>query len=201
MPLPLTLMCVLPRSFPGSLALNAAIFASVMLASRLSSQMDVFAFLAFAMQWFALFPVFRQRLKVVCRPTGALGRRPGTLIRAAGCRGGGGVCVRACVCVWGEGRERRATVRNQTYRFAPSHRQAHSWRAHVWLTVAMTVTTSTLLYWNSTVAFFAYLAAVVFLTFLAPYWLIWVQRYKKYVTRSCAPPHRHGCVKRALAAR
>ena len=52
------------RRFPGSLSLNAAIFASVMLASRLQSLLDVFAFLAFAMEWFAVFPMFRQRLKV-----------------------------------------------------------------------------------------------------------------------------------------
>jgi len=53
----------LPASFPGSLSLNAAILASVMLASRLRSVLDVFALLAFAMEWFALFPIFRQRLK------------------------------------------------------------------------------------------------------------------------------------------
>ncbi|KAJ1966850.1 glycosylphosphatidylinositol anchor biosynthesis [Dispira parvispora] len=50
-------------AFPGSIALNAAIFACVLLASRLSSNLHVFAFMSFALGWFALFPIFRRHLK------------------------------------------------------------------------------------------------------------------------------------------
>ncbi|KAJ1660428.1 glycosylphosphatidylinositol anchor biosynthesis [Dispira simplex] len=50
-------------AFPGSIALNAAIFACVLLASRLSSNLHVFAFMSFALEWFALFPIFRRHLK------------------------------------------------------------------------------------------------------------------------------------------
>ncbi|KAJ1929068.1 glycosylphosphatidylinositol anchor biosynthesis [Tieghemiomyces parasiticus] len=49
--------------FPGSVALNAAVFACVLLASRLSSNLHVFGFMAFALEWFALFPIFRRYLK------------------------------------------------------------------------------------------------------------------------------------------
>ncbi|KAI9476860.1 glycosylphosphatidylinositol anchor biosynthesis [Coemansia sp. RSA 989] len=51
--------------FPGSVSLNAAVLASVLLASRLNSNLSVFAFLAFALCWFALFPIFRRYLKRV----------------------------------------------------------------------------------------------------------------------------------------
>jgi phosphatidylinositol glycan class C protein len=50
--------------FPGSLSTNAAIFASVMLASRLQTNMGVFGLTAFAVEWFALFPIFRRHLQV-----------------------------------------------------------------------------------------------------------------------------------------
>ncbi|KAJ1828432.1 glycosylphosphatidylinositol anchor biosynthesis, partial [Coemansia sp. RSA 2599] len=52
--------------FPGSVSLNAAILASVLLASQLDqldSNLSVFAFLAFALEWFGLFPIFRRYLK------------------------------------------------------------------------------------------------------------------------------------------
>ncbi|KAI8581900.1 hypothetical protein K450DRAFT_229778 [Umbelopsis ramanniana AG] len=49
--------------FPGSLSTNAAIFASVMLASRLQTNMGVFGLTAFAVEWFALFPIFRRHLQ------------------------------------------------------------------------------------------------------------------------------------------
>ncbi|KAJ2776003.1 glycosylphosphatidylinositol anchor biosynthesis [Coemansia nantahalensis] len=51
--------------FPGSVSLNAAVLASVLLASQLDSNLSVFAFLSFALQWFALFPIFRRHLKRV----------------------------------------------------------------------------------------------------------------------------------------
>ncbi|CAH7677572.1 phosphatidylinositol N-acetylglucosaminyltransferase subunit C [Phakopsora pachyrhizi] len=47
-------------SFPSALSLNAAIFASVVLASRLFSNADVFALLLFSVEWYALFPLMRR---------------------------------------------------------------------------------------------------------------------------------------------
>lgn len=49
--------------FPGSLATNAAIMASVVLASRLSSIIHVFSLVLVSMEWFALFPIFRRYLR------------------------------------------------------------------------------------------------------------------------------------------
>ncbi|KAJ2129112.1 glycosylphosphatidylinositol anchor biosynthesis [Coemansia sp. RSA 1807] len=49
--------------FPGSVSLNAAVLGSVLLASQLDSNLSVFAFLTFALKWFALFPIFRRYLK------------------------------------------------------------------------------------------------------------------------------------------
>ncbi|KAJ2550674.1 glycosylphosphatidylinositol anchor biosynthesis, partial [Coemansia sp. RSA 1933] len=49
--------------FPGSVSLNAAVLASVLLASQLDNNLSVFAFLAFSLKWFALFPIFRRYLK------------------------------------------------------------------------------------------------------------------------------------------
>ncbi|RUP11995.1 phosphatidylinositol N-acetylglucosaminyltransferase-domain-containing protein [Jimgerdemannia flammicorona] len=53
--------------FPGSVSTNAAIFASVLLASRLGrlgTNSHVFGLMSFAVEWFALFPIFRRYLKV-----------------------------------------------------------------------------------------------------------------------------------------
>ncbi|KAJ1988400.1 glycosylphosphatidylinositol anchor biosynthesis [Dimargaris cristalligena] len=57
--------------FPGSVALNAAVFACVLLASRLSTNLHAFGFMSFALEWFALFPIFRRYLKRIM-PTGHL---------------------------------------------------------------------------------------------------------------------------------
>ena len=51
--------------YPGSLSTNAAIFASVLLASRLTSNLHVFGLILFAIEWFALFPILRRSLKVI----------------------------------------------------------------------------------------------------------------------------------------
>jgi hypothetical protein len=45
-------------------SLNAAIFASVLLASRLPSNLHVFALISIAIEVFALFPIMRHHLKV-----------------------------------------------------------------------------------------------------------------------------------------
>lgn len=44
--------------------MNAAISSSVVLASRLSDDLSVFALVLFAVQLFALFPMLRRRLQV-----------------------------------------------------------------------------------------------------------------------------------------
>ena len=49
--------------FP-SISLNAAIFASVLLASRLPSNSHVFGLLSFAVSLFALYPILRRLIKV-----------------------------------------------------------------------------------------------------------------------------------------
>ena len=43
----------------------------------------------------------------------------------------------------------------------------------------MVTVTTALLSATSSLMCILYLAGVLFLTFLAPYWLIWIQRYKK----------------------
>ncbi|KAH6572509.1 hypothetical protein BASA50_010684 [Batrachochytrium salamandrivorans] len=49
--------------FPDSLSINAAMFASVLLASRLSSNVSVFGLMLLAVQLFALFPILRRSLR------------------------------------------------------------------------------------------------------------------------------------------
>jgi phosphatidylinositol N-acetylglucosaminyltransferase subunit C len=46
------------------ISMNAAISSSVVLASRLSDDLAVFALILFSVQAFALFPMLRQRLQV-----------------------------------------------------------------------------------------------------------------------------------------
>lgn len=46
--------------------MNAAISASVVLASRLATDIDVFALILFSVQTFALFPILRHRMQVAC---------------------------------------------------------------------------------------------------------------------------------------
>lgn len=51
-------------SVPGTLSLNAAMFAAVLLSSRLSSTIHVFIFIVLAIQLFALFPIMRDYVRV-----------------------------------------------------------------------------------------------------------------------------------------
>ena len=51
--------------FPDSLSVNAAIFASVLMASRLNSNLQVFALMLLSVELFALFPIFRRYLCVI----------------------------------------------------------------------------------------------------------------------------------------
>lgn len=50
-------------SYPGSLSTNAAIMGSVVLASRLGKSAGVFSLTLFAVEWFALFPIFRRYVR------------------------------------------------------------------------------------------------------------------------------------------
>lgn len=50
--------------FSAPVSLNAAIFASVLLASRLPSNLHVFALISIAIEIFALFPILRHYIKV-----------------------------------------------------------------------------------------------------------------------------------------
>ncbi|KAJ2780822.1 glycosylphosphatidylinositol anchor biosynthesis [Coemansia javaensis] len=69
--------------FPGSVSLNAAVLASVLLASQLDSNLSVFAFLSFALQWFALFPIFRRYLKRISAATSVAATVALALVAAA----------------------------------------------------------------------------------------------------------------------
>lgn len=53
-----------PRSLTSVLSMNAAISAAVVLASRLDSDLSVFALVLFSVQTFALFPLLRRQLFV-----------------------------------------------------------------------------------------------------------------------------------------
>ncbi|RKP26923.1 phosphatidylinositol N-acetylglucosaminyltransferase subunit C [Syncephalis pseudoplumigaleata] len=53
--------------FSGAMSTNTAIFASVLLASRLDSNIDVFALTSIAVEWFALFPILRRQFKRLSR--------------------------------------------------------------------------------------------------------------------------------------
>lgn len=104
---------------PGSLSTNAAIFASVLLASRLDTNVDVFGLLSFAVEWFSLFPIFRRHLKDL-NPLIQIG-----------------------------------------------------------VTVAMLLTCVALFIQISKAVVFLYILGFCFLTFVCPYWLIFIQKYKK----------------------
>ncbi|KAH0583589.1 hypothetical protein H2248_009210 [Termitomyces sp. 'cryptogamus'] len=54
----------LQEGLTSVLSMNAAISASVVLASRLTADIDVFALILFSVQAFALFPILRHRLQV-----------------------------------------------------------------------------------------------------------------------------------------
>uniref|UniRef100_K3WUM9 Phosphatidylinositol N-acetylglucosaminyltransferase subunit C n=1 Tax=Globisporangium ultimum (strain ATCC 200006 / CBS 805.95 / DAOM BR144) TaxID=431595 RepID=K3WUM9_GLOUD len=49
--------------FSGTISLNAAIFTAVLLGSRLQSNEHVFAFILFAIEIFAVFPIFQREVK------------------------------------------------------------------------------------------------------------------------------------------
>jgi phosphatidylinositol glycan class C protein len=112
------------------LSTNAAIFASVLLASRLPTALDVFGLMLFAMQWFALFPILRRAVRIV------------------------------------------------------------SVRGNVFLTIALVAVN--VLLWSSMqdmlgsrAILTVYVLGVLFVTFLCPWWLIWIQRYKNEVKTKC----------------
>ncbi|KAJ2259228.1 glycosylphosphatidylinositol anchor biosynthesis [Coemansia sp. RSA 455] len=107
--------------FPGSVSLNAAVLASVLLASQLNNNLSVFAFLSFALKWFALFPIFRRYLK----------------------------------------------------RISDAASMATTM-------VLALMATALFMYINKAVALL-HIFSSLFITFVCPLWLIWVQRYKNEI--------------------
>ncbi|KAL1933453.1 hypothetical protein VTP01DRAFT_7543 [Rhizomucor pusillus] len=106
---------------PGSLSTNAAIFASVLLASRLDTNFDVFSLLSFAVEWFALFPIFRRYLQEI------------------------------------------------------------SPKVQISLTLSMLSLSVFLFLRISKAVVFIYLIGFCFITFVCPYWLIFIQKYKNEI--------------------
>ncbi|KAG0200617.1 hypothetical protein BGX28_006349 [Mortierella sp. GBA30] len=107
--------------YPGSLSTNAAIFASVVLASRFKMHMHVFGLMSFAVEWFALFPMLRRQVKSI------------------------------------------------------------SIRGHLVLTIVLFLTAATLFWPVSHAIVVIYILGMAFVTFLCPFWLIWIQRYKNEI--------------------
>lgn len=58
------MVCRLKQRLSGTVSLNAAMFASTLLASRLRTTYHVFAFVLLAMEIFALFPIVRETIRV-----------------------------------------------------------------------------------------------------------------------------------------
>jgi len=102
-------------------SLNAAIFASVLLASRLPSNIHVFAIISIAIEMFALFPIMRHHLKL------------------------------------------------------------YSQELHNWLTCAMVCLTAGLFNQISTTVAVLYVSGILFITFVCPLWLVFIQKYKNEI--------------------
>ncbi|KAJ1680114.1 glycosylphosphatidylinositol anchor biosynthesis [Spiromyces aspiralis] len=107
--------------FPGSISLNAAVFAAVLLASRLRHDDAVFAFMVFALVWFGLFPISRRYLK--------------------------GISAKATVLI----------------------------------TAFLATLATCLFYPISKTVMVLQVFGTMFVSFVCPLWLIWVQRYKDVV--------------------
>ena len=111
-----------PQRYQGHLSLNAAIFASVVLASQFALTMQVFAFELFAFELFAGFPILARQLR----------RR--------------------------------------------------SLQAYKWLTVCMVVAIAWFLAQLGTpIITYAYVVGIVFISFVGPFFLKLVQRYKNEI--------------------
>ncbi|KAI9474165.1 MAG: phosphatidylinositol N-acetylglucosaminyltransferase subunit C [Benjaminiella poitrasii] len=106
---------------PGSLSTNAAIFASVLLASRLNTIIDVFGLLSFAVEWFSLFPIFRRHLRNI------------------------NTCIQ------------------------------------IGITLALLLTCAVFFIQISKAVVIIYILGFSFITFVCPYWLIFIQKYKNEI--------------------
>lgn len=116
-----TMTRVADLRYPDSVSLNAAMFASVLLASRLSSNLHVFSLTSLAVQLFALFPIIRRSLRKLSQFSD--------------------IIMSAC----------------------------------------LSTSSAYLLYTTSTLATVIHVGAFLFITFVCPYWLLFVQKFKKYV--------------------
>jgi phosphatidylinositol glycan class C protein len=104
--------------FSGKVSVNAAIFASVLVSSRLPSHMQVFALVLFSLELFVLFPVLRHHVK------------------------------------------------------------KYSQKRHVTLSLSMISLTTGLLLPLNALLTAVFLALIFFVTFICPYWLIRIEKYK-----------------------
>uniref|UniRef100_A0A6B2LAJ9 Phosphatidylinositol N-acetylglucosaminyltransferase subunit C n=1 Tax=Arcella intermedia TaxID=1963864 RepID=A0A6B2LAJ9_9EUKA len=114
-------MSGLSKTYTAPVSLNAAIFGSVLLVSRLPSFLDVYSVICVAIELFALFPIFRRALKV------------------------------------------------------------YSDRWNLIVTWCMNGATVVLLFQVSTVVTLIYILSILFITFVCPYWLKRIQRYKNTI--------------------
>jgi len=110
------------RITPSPASLNAAIFASVLLSSRLESSLQAFALLFFSVELFAFSPYVRYKIK-----------------------------------------------------------NSHTESAFTSMTVFITLLTTVILFTSFSRLFAVlYLSLIAFISFICPFWLIWIQKYKKY---------------------
>lgn len=132
------------RRISDSLSTNAAIFASVLLASRLDTNVDVFGLLSFAVEWFSLFPIFRRHLSVID--------------------------INQHYC--------KDTLLTKPL-FLSFVYQALSVKVQVGVTMTMLLSCIVLFSHISKAVVIIYILGFCFLTFVCPYWLIFIQKYKK----------------------
>ncbi len=129
--------------FTAPVSVNAAIFASVCLASRLPSNLHVFVFISFAIETFALFPTARYLLRVCFL----------LLLRCS----------------------------HFTNKYFV---QKFSVEFHIGLTLLMFLLAAYLVMEISTFIAIVYIVSILSITFVGPSWLIFIQKYKKYVISS-----------------
>ena len=148
--------------FMAPVSVNAAIFASVCLASRLKNSLYVFVFISFAIVTFALFPNTRNRLRVC---TYLLFTSPLTFFPPASC-----LPLLSNITNW----------LLLSLSVLLSLFQRFSVELHVGLTVLLFVLAACLILSVSYFIAIAYIVSIFSITFVGPYGLIFIQKYKKY---------------------
>lgn len=153
--------------FRGFISLNAITFTSVLLASRLQSSLHVFAFISFAFIMFAGFPLLVHSFQVSHRSLATLLCRcfplsgmsvTHTLLHMKSCETGTNKCYAKCCVVLS--RQLSSDVQ-----FGVSG-LLFSVALHFLLTISTTITVT-------------YVTTILFVTFVCPLWLKFIQKYKK----------------------